>query len=83
MNRKRKKITLSGIIGGLLCLLFIPVIVINLVLIINSYINPEELPGVLGIKPAIVLSGSMEPAIQTGDLVLSIRRKQKSSGWGM
>ena len=59
MNRKRKKITLSGIIGGLLCLLFIPVIVINLVLIINSYINPEELPGVLGIKPAIVLSGSM------------------------
>jgi len=69
MNRKRKKITLSGIIGGLLCLLFIPVIVINLVLIINSYINPEELPGVLGIKPAIVLSGSMEPAIQTGDLV--------------
>lgn len=69
MNRIKKKPTLSGIVGVVLCIIFIPIIIINLTLIINSYIHPEELPGVFGVKPAIVLSGSMEPTIQTGDLI--------------
>ena len=69
MKQKRKKRSLSGITGGLLCLLFLPVIILNLLLIADSYINPEALPGVLGIKPAIVLSGSMEPVIRAGDLI--------------
>lgn len=69
MKQKRKKRSLSGITGGLLCLLFLPVIILNLLLIADSYRNPEALPGVLGIKPAIVLSGSMEPVIRAGDLI--------------
>lgn len=68
-QNKKKKISLSGVIGVLLCVIFIPVIVINLTLIISSYINPDEIPGVFGIKPAVVLSGSMEPTIQVGDLI--------------
>ena len=32
--------------------------------------HPEELPGIFGIKPAVVLSGSMEPTIKIGDLIL-------------
>lgn len=68
-KNKKRKITLSGLIGILLCVIFIPVIIINLILIISSYINPDEIPEVLGIKPAVVLSGSMEPTIQVGDLI--------------
>lgn len=64
-----RKITVSGVLGVVLCVVFIPVILVNLVLIIGSYLNPDELPGVFGVKPAVVLSGSMDPAIQVGDLI--------------
>ncbi len=64
-----RKITVSGVLGVVLCVVFIPVILVNLVLIIGSYLHPDELPGVFGVKPAVVLSGSMDPAIQVGDLI--------------
>ena len=66
---KKRKISIQTIVGGILCMIFIPVIVINLILIFGIYLHPEEMPGVFGIKPVIVLSGSMEPEIMTGDLI--------------
>ena len=69
MEKKKKRVTPAAVAGIVLCVIFIPIIIINLVLIISSYINQEELPGVFGIKPAVVLSGSMEPAIKPGDLI--------------
>lgn len=59
------------IIGIILCLLMIPVLVVNITIIIKSYVDPDKVPGFLGYKPFIVLSDSMNPGIQTGDLVLS------------
>ena len=69
MEKKRKELHRQRWRGIALCVIFIPIIIINLVLIISSYINPGELPGVFGIRPAVVLSGSMEPAIKPGDLI--------------
>lgn len=69
MKESKKKKSISNIIGVILCVIFVPIIIINLTLIINSYIHPDELPGIFGIKPAVVLSGSMEPKIKTGDLI--------------
>jgi signal peptidase len=40
-------------------------------MIVKSYIYPDKVPDFLGYKPFIVLSGSMEPTILTGDLVLT------------
>lgn len=68
MSRDRK-ISVRSVMGGILCVIFIPVIFINLTLIISTYTKPGEMPGVFGIKPVIVLSGSMEPVIQTGDMI--------------
>ena len=68
MSRDRK-ISVRSVMGGILCVIFIPVIFINLTLIISTYTKPGEIPGVFGIKPVIVLSGSMEPVIQTGDMI--------------
>lgn len=68
MNRVRSGL-FKTILGGILCVIFIPVIVINLVLIFSTYANPGDMPGVFGIKPVIVLSGSMEPEIRTGDMI--------------
>ncbi|WP_341457080.1 signal peptidase I, partial [Lactonifactor longoviformis] len=69
MKNKRKNPSLSSVVGIIMCIIFIPVIIINLILIVSSYTNPEEIPGVFGVKPAVVLSGSMEPTIQAGDLI--------------
>lgn len=66
---KKRKISCKTILGAILCVIFIPVIVINLILIFGTYLHPDEMPGVFGVKPVIVLSGSMEPEIMTGDLI--------------
>lgn len=69
-KKKKKRITPSTVVGIVLCIIFIPIIVINIIMILGSYLHPDELPGVFGVKPVVVLSGSMEPKIQTGDLIL-------------
>lgn len=59
------------VIGILLCIALLPVLVVNVTLIVKSFVQPEEIPDFLGYKPFIVLSGSMEPGIRTGDLIIT------------
>lgn len=59
-----------NIIGGLLCIIFIPIIIMNVVLIVQSYVNRDKLPMVFGYSPVIVLSGSMFPTFEAGDMIL-------------
>ena len=55
-----------------ICMLIIllPILFISIVILINSYTNPEEIPSFYGWKPFIVLSGSMETQIKSGDIVV-------------
>ena len=57
-------------IGTLMCIILIPVLVINLTLIAKSYINKDEVPSVGGYLPLIVLTDSMVPEIYSGDLII-------------
>lgn len=66
---KKNKLPLSAMTGTILCILLVPIILMNIILITRTYLNPDKLPGIFGVKPAIVLSGSMEPEIHTGDLI--------------
>ncbi len=59
-----------SILGIILCVVLIPLLIINLTIIVKSFIYPNEVPSFLGYKPFIVLSNSMLPTIQIGDLVL-------------
>lgn len=68
-KRRMRKLKLSSVVGGILCVIFIPIIIVNCLLLFASFKHPDEMPGVFGIKPVIVLSGSMEPAIKTGDMI--------------
>lgn len=52
-----------------LCVIFIPIIVLNTVMIIKTYVCPDHIPGLFGIKPVIVLSDSMIPEFASGALV--------------
>lgn len=67
---KRKNGIIGRIISIALLIIFIPLIVVNIILIANAYINPDHLPGAFGYKPMIVYSGSMEPEFAAGDLIL-------------
>lgn len=76
MNRsaEKEKNSLSHnvmtIVGTVLCIILIPVLLINVSLIIKSYTNPDEVPTIGGTFPMIVLTDSMYPEIHSGDLII-------------
>jgi len=60
-----------NIISIVFCVFLTMIITVNVTMIVKSYIYPDKVPDFMGYKPFIVLSGSMEPTISTGDLVLT------------
>ena len=58
------------IIGVILCVILIPILAVNITLIIKSQTNKDEVPKIGGYCPLIVLTGSMEPEISDGDLII-------------
>ena len=58
------------VIGTVLCVILIPILVINVTLIIKSYTDKEAVPNVGGWFPLIVLTDSMYPEIESGDLIV-------------
>lgn len=65
----KKKV--AKIVYIILLIVLVPILLINFIIMTKSLINKQEVPSVFGYKPMIVLTGSMEPTIKTGDLVLS------------
>lgn len=60
---------LTGI-GIVLCVILIPILVINCTLIIKSYTNKDQVPSISGIFPMIILTDSMYPEFESGDLII-------------
>ena len=58
------------ILGTVLCIILLPILIINCTLIIKSYVNKDEVPSLAGVFPMIVLTDSMYPAIESGDLII-------------
>lgn len=74
MKKAKEKSTTTHkiltIIGIVLCVILIPVLILNVSLIIRSYTQPDKVPSVGGIVPMIVLTDSMYPQIHSGDLII-------------
>jgi len=66
---KRNKI--GNIIGIALCVLLLPIAVVNVSLAVQSYLHPERVATFLGMGPLIVETGSMLPEIAPGDVVIA------------
>ena len=58
------------VVGIFLCIILIPILFFNTLLIIKGYSNPDEVPGIKGYKPMMVLTDSMYPTIKSGDLII-------------
>jgi len=66
-DKKQKSLTIIGII---FCLILLPILIVNITLIAKSYIHADEVPSVGGKFPMIVLTDSMYPEIESGDLII-------------
>lgn len=58
------------IVGAILCVILIPILVLNITLIAKSFGNKSEVPSIGGVFPMIVLTDSMDPEITSGDLII-------------
>lgn len=58
------------VIGTVLCVILIPILIINCTLIVKSFTDKEAVPDVGGWFPLIVLTDSMYPEIKSGDLII-------------
>ena len=57
-------------ISIIVILILLPILLMSIVILVDSYTHPDEVPSFFGWKPFIVLSGSMETQISAGDIVV-------------
>lgn len=70
-EKSKKTLSILGkMISILICIIIIPIIIVNITLLIKSYFNPNEIPDILGFKTFVIVSKSMEPTIMTGDAIV-------------
>lgn len=69
-EKGKKSIKTIGLISKtIFFIVAIPLLILSLIIMIKARMYPDKVPDVFGYKPMIVLSGSMETSIYTGDLV--------------
>jgi signal peptidase len=69
-KRKKNEKIVKNIITTLGYIILIPLLIYNLLLIAQAVINPNETPSFLGIKTYVIISGSMKPNLDIGDIVI-------------
>ena len=70
VEREGKMQKIKKAISIIVVLILIPILLMSIVILVDSYTHPNEVPSFLGWKPFIVLSGSMETQISAGDIVV-------------
>ena len=61
---------LNKVVSIIILIILIPILFVNGVILVNSFMHPDEIPSFFGWKPFIVLSGSMETEIDAGDVAV-------------
>ena len=66
-NKIQRILTVIGIV---LCVILLPILIMNVTMIVQSYVKRDEVPSIGKTVPMIVLTDSMDPEIKGGDLIL-------------
>lgn len=69
-NRKNKIENIKKKINTLICIILVPLLIYNVSLLIQAIIEPNKTPALFGIKMYVIVSGSMEPELNIGDIVI-------------
>lgn len=60
---------ISNWITIIICVIFVPILIINVSIMYQANTDKEKIPSIFGYKPFIVLSDSMDNSIRKGDLI--------------
>jgi len=69
-KRKKRKNRIKKTIIIIIYTLLLPMLVYNTSLIIQAIAKPNQTPSFFGIKMYVIISGSMKPELQIGDVVI-------------
>ena len=69
-KRKNRKNKIKKVLTVIVYILLIPLLIYNLSLIFQAILKPNETPSFLGIKTYVIVSGSMQPELDIGDIVV-------------
>jgi signal peptidase len=69
-RRKNIENKIKNIINNIIYIILIPILIYNVSLIVQAINNPNKTPSFLGTKTYVIISGSMEPNIDIGDIVI-------------
>lgn len=62
--------TVMTVLGTVLCIILLPILILNISLIVRSFTNPDDVPRIGKWLPLVVLTDSMYPEIESGDLII-------------
>lgn len=69
---------MKKILKILLYVILIPLLIYNITIITETLLFPKKTPSFFGIKTYIIVSGSMQPNINIGDIVVVKNTKQEA-----
>lgn len=82
IKRKSKYQKIKNILCVILYVILIPIILCNLFLIVQSIFFPNKTASIMGIKSYIIVSGSMKPEMNVGDIVI-VKKLQKNDDYNV
>jgi len=69
-----KKRGLKFYVGIIICVFFIPILIVNISIIVNGIVAPDDVPNIFGTVPMVVLTDSMNTdreEIAAGDMIFT------------
>lgn len=69
-KRRNRENKICRVISIIIYILLFPLIIYNISLIVQSVVHPNETPSFFGIKTYVIVSGSMQPEYDIGDIVI-------------
>ena len=70
MDSEHKGIVfIKKILIYIICIILIPIIIYDLCIIVQTFLEPENTPSFFGIKTFSIISGSMKPTIDIDDII--------------
>ena len=72
-QRQGKVNKILTVVGIVLCVILVPILIVNCTMIVKSFIHKDKAPSFFRVTPLIVLTESMEPVISAGDMIITTR----------
>lgn len=78
--RQKKKKDISKKIKMVIYIILIPLLIYNVLLIMQMIVNSKDISNSLGIRAYVIISGSMKPNLNIGDIVISKKEEKLNEG---